>query len=93
MDQRYIQKSGSIVWVNLHATLVRDHSGEPAYFIAALGDIPERRQAQEEIARMNASLATRAKDLENADRELEAFNYTLAHNLRGPLNSMACTSG
>ena len=48
MEKRYLRKDGSIVWVNLTVSLVRDASGEPAYFIAAVEDISERRKAEEE---------------------------------------------
>jgi len=54
--------------------------------LLAMEDITERKQAEEEIKRLNVSLAARAADLENANMELEAFNYTVAHDLRNPLN-------
>jgi PAS domain S-box-containing protein len=47
-EKRYLRRDGSIVWVNLTVSLVRDAAGEPAYFIAAVEDISERKKAQEE---------------------------------------------
>src|SRR5918993_4722492 len=48
MEKRDLKRGGSIVWVNLTVSLVRDASGEPAYFIAAVEDISERKKVQEE---------------------------------------------
>ena len=49
-------------------------------------DITERKQAQEKIAQLDVELAKRAAELEATNQELEAFNYTVAHKLRQPLN-------
>ena len=48
MEKRYLRRDGSIVWVNLTVSLVRDASGEPAYFIAVVEDISVRKQTEEE---------------------------------------------
>src|SRR5215207_10476945 len=48
MEKRYLKRDCSIVWVNLTVSLVRDASDEPAYFIAAVEDISERKKAEEE---------------------------------------------
>ena len=48
LEKRYLKKGGSPVWVNLTASLVRDASGEPDYFIAVIEDINERKKAEEE---------------------------------------------
>ncbi len=48
MEKRYVKRNGSAVWVNLTVSLVRDASGEPAYFIAAVEDISTRKKAEEE---------------------------------------------
>jgi PAS domain S-box-containing protein len=48
MEKRYLRKDGSAVWVNLTVSLVRNASGEPAYFIAAVEDISARKQTEEE---------------------------------------------
>src|SRR5918993_4792743 len=48
MEKRYLRKGGLEVWVNLTVSLVRDASGEPAYFIAVIEDISERKKTEEE---------------------------------------------
>src|ERR687897_558240 len=48
MEKRYLRKGGPEVWVNLTVSLVRDASGDPAYFIAVVEDISERKKTEEE---------------------------------------------
>ena len=48
IEKRYLRKGGPEVWVNLTVSLVRDPSGEPAYFIAVVEDISERKKTEEE---------------------------------------------
>ena len=50
MEKRYIKKDGSTVWINLTGSLVREPSGEPAYFIAVIEDISERKKAEEALS-------------------------------------------
>jgi len=51
MEKRYIRKDSSPVWVNLTVSLLRAPSGEPKYFIAAVEDITDRKQAEEALQR------------------------------------------
>jgi len=85
LEKRYIRKDGSIVWVNITASMVADAGGKPRFAVGVVEDITSRKQAEEEIERLNTDLAARADELEAANRELEAFNYTVAHDLRKPL--------
>jgi len=45
MEKRYIRKDGSLVWINLTVSLVREAEGAPKYFISVVEDITERKQA------------------------------------------------
>ena len=60
--------------------------GQTTFVAGVAFDITELQKGKEEITRLNAELAGRAAELEIANRELESFNYTLAHDLRQPLN-------
>lgn len=53
MDKRYIRKDGSLVWVQLTGSLVRDHNGVPRQFVAQVENISQRRDWEE---RLRASL-------------------------------------
>lgn len=52
MDQRYIRKDGSPVWVGLSVTVARDAEGTIQYLIAVIEDISERKRAEAEIERL-----------------------------------------
>ena len=48
-EQRYVRKDGSFIWIQATASLVRDASGHPKYFISVVQDISERRRAEEAL--------------------------------------------
>jgi len=46
LEKRYVRKDGSLVWVSLIVSLVRDESGDPSYFIAVAEDTTKRKNAE-----------------------------------------------
>ena len=52
---------------------------------SAIRDISERKRAGDEIKRLNLGLEERNTELTNANREMEALTYSIAHDLRSPL--------
>jgi PAS domain S-box-containing protein len=92
LEKRYIRKDGSLAWVNVNMTVVRDAAGQPVRTVATIEDISERKRAEEEIRKLNATLEQRVRErtaeLEAANKELEAFSYSVSHDLRAPLRSI-----
>ena len=64
MERRYLRKDGRAVWVEVFASFQCDASGRPAYAIAAVQDILERKRLEGELwqAKEVAETANRAKD-------------------------------
>jgi PAS domain S-box-containing protein len=55
---------------------------------SAIRDITERKQVEAQISELNKDLRDRAAELEAANKELEAFSYSVSHDLRSPLQNI-----
>jgi light-regulated signal transduction histidine kinase (bacteriophytochrome) len=83
---------GRRLWVDTHAVPFRDAQGEIASLLAITRDITKRKRAEMKVITLNNNLAAHAAELEVVNKELEAFSYTVSHDLRTPLTriSLCC---
>ena len=83
------RKDGRIYINEETITPVRLHGGEITHFVGVMQDVTERKHAEDEIRALNDKLDERVRlrteELECANEELEAFVYSVSHDLRAPL--------
>jgi PAS domain S-box-containing protein len=86
------KKNGELYWELASISPVFDTSGVITHFLAVKEDITERKHAEEEIRKLNQELENRVADrtaqLEATNKELEAFTYSVSHDLRTPLRGI-----
>lgn len=76
-------------WINVDAVpLFRPGRAEPYQVYTAFEDITERKRSEDRVRRLNEELQLRAGQLAASNRELEAFAYSVSHDLRAPLRSI-----
>jgi PAS domain S-box-containing protein len=66
-----------------------DEQGQIMAVLETSNDITERKRREQEIQELNQELARRSAELETTNKELEAFAYSVSHDLRAPLRHMA----
>ncbi len=75
MEKRYYHKNGSIVWVLLAVSLIKNDAGEPMHFVSQIKDITERKHLYETVKDQNSRLLN--------------FAHIVSHNLRSHTSNLA----
>ena len=85
-EVRFRRKNGDLIWVSI-TFLEYEDEGQPS-FEAVMLDITDRKATSVRIEELNAALARQIRDLAAANQELDAFSYSISHDLRAPLRAM-----
>ena len=75
-EQRYVHKSGAIVWVLVSSSLVVDDADRPLYFITQVQDITERKRAEDLLA--HRALHDPMTGLPNRTLLIDRLNHAMA---------------
>ncbi|HUR47013.1 MAG TPA: ATP-binding protein, partial [Candidatus Saccharimonadales bacterium] len=85
-EARYRCKDGTFRWLGWTAA---PFVSEKLIYIFAR-DITLRRETELQVQSLNKELNSQLAALTETNRQLEAFNYSISHDLRAPLRSMQC---
>jgi PAS domain S-box-containing protein len=93
---RVIGEDGVVRWVESRGDLERDAEGQPQRVRGVAVDVTEQVEAEralrESNERLEQAVGERTEELVRANRDLDQFAYSVAHDLRAPLRNVVSTS-
>jgi PAS domain S-box-containing protein len=83
-----VRKDGTRFWSNIVVTALRDDEGNLYGFSKVTRDMTERKRLLDAIQQHAHELELRIQEREESNAELEAFAYSVSHDLRAPLRAI-----
>ena len=88
LEEWVVWPDGKEMWVSTTKVPLRTSDGETIGLFGISRDITERKRAEQSIRQLNSDLEKQAVQLQTANKELEAFSYSVSHDLRAPLRAI-----
>lgn len=87
-EEWVVWPDGRETWVSTTKVPLRNSEAEIIGIFGISRDITERKHAEQSIRELNSDLENQAVKLQAANKELEAFSYSVSHDLRAPLRAI-----
>ena len=87
-EERVVWPDGKETWVTTTKMPLRNAEGQTIGIFGISHDITERKRTEQAIRQLNTDLEKQAEQLQAANKELEAFSYSVSHDLRAPLRAI-----
>jgi PAS domain S-box-containing protein len=84
-----VRKDGTRFWASVVVTALRDQDGSLYGFSKVTRDVSERKAMLDKLAQHSQELELRIQEREQSNAELEAFAYSVSHDLRAPLRAIS----
>ncbi len=85
LERHYMRDDGTEFWGHLTGRQMFGADGKPVGLVGVIADVSERKRAEDALRELNETLEQKVAE---RTRELEAFSYSVAHDLRGPLRAI-----
>lgn len=89
---RFMRPDGTVSWLLVQATAEHDSQGDVIGYVGTITDISRQKNIEDELRihrdHLEKLVSERTHEMEAANRELEAFAYSVSHDLRAPLRAI-----